>query len=503
MSTYLFYKKLALRLSIASLLLNIVLITSAQISFPGISVNQIEYPDTTIKSGPHELYLDPALPDVKSIGKGMTSVTGWKNYNGMLMNPAFLSESGFSFELADAQVTIPKSTTDAISYIQDHKEDMSEGRFLKELKAGINNYRKSNDPEKQQEGLEQIYNASKFGDEMLTNVIGQPNAPIQHGFIAFPNFKAQYKNFGLSLYNTTIASFYVTSGDILNLIRDIHRLKDEDPNEDMLIRLSGFLYNSYSADGQIDSEALPIIYSLAVSSTALTFGYGKQLNEKLSVGGNLHLYRRALSMGIIEAADYNEMVSVALEGFNDPVYDINLTAGAEYKQNEKLSFGLVAANFLPSKSITQTNNITLQKSKVDYSIIGESWRDSVSINLYSREAIMEYQYILNIPFILSIGGNWQPLNKLYLSAEIVDVLNNDKLRYEDYSERIRLGAEYSILNEIVSFRAGFANLKPTIGGGISIPIKSFSIDLDAAYAHTKTTNTFATYIQLKVAYNKF
>jgi hypothetical protein len=473
----------------------------SQTQLPGFSITENFLSDSNRRIPTDRINLDPALPDVKAIGRGMTSVTGWNGYMGMLNNPAYLTTDRVEVEIADAQVIIPQTTIKAINYLMSNKEALKNDFFLKEMEQGIYEYiRYYDDPVRRQEALAKIDNSSIKADDLLTNVIGTPTNPTRHGMMAFPNLKVQYKNFGFSVYNVTQVSFLVTAGNILNVMRNFHRRDDEAIQSELLIRMAGLVYDSYNAEGSIDAEALPIIYSVAASNTAFSVGYGYKYNEKLSLGANFNLYRRALSTSLIESADYDEALNIAFEGFKDPIWDFNLTVGMNYQPNERLSFGLVANNFLPSKDISGKLNLQLQSSDLDYEIIGDSWQDSVSIDLYSQTTNVEFPYSLSIPFLLSSGATWQPLPNLYIAGEWADMLARDNIRYSEYIERFRLGVEYSFLKEIVSLRTGMANLRPTIGGGISLPIWRFNLDLDMAYAHTKLTDSRATYIQLKIRY---
>src|SRR5512142_756440 len=78
--------------------------------------------------------------DVKAIGSGRTYIANGRAFNGMLYNPALLAHSRISFDLLNVQVSVPKTTIDAASFIQDHKQQFDNGDFLKIIDEGVDNF---------------------------------------------------------------------------------------------------------------------------------------------------------------------------------------------------------------------------------------------------------------------------------------------------------------------------------------------------------------------------
>jgi hypothetical protein len=168
----------------------------SQTQLPGFSITENFLSDSNRRIPTDRINLDPALPDVKAIGRGMTSVTGWNGYMGMLNNPAYLTTDRVEVEIADAQVIIPQTTIKAINYLMSNKEALKNDFFLKEMEQGIYEYiRYYDDPVRRQEALAKIDNSSIKADDLLTNVIGTPTNPTRHGMMAFPKFKGSIQKF--------------------------------------------------------------------------------------------------------------------------------------------------------------------------------------------------------------------------------------------------------------------------------------------------------------------
>lgn len=78
-------------------------------------------------------------------------------------------------------------------------------------------------------------------------------------------------------------------------------------------------------DDTFDTDLLPLAYSVNSSNNLVSLVYGRKFCKKSTVDSNIH--HRALSAGITEDDNYDELNQAGSNPFENPVNDFNITIG--------------------------------------------------------------------------------------------------------------------------------------------------------------------------------
>lgn len=471
----------------------------------GLEIRVRELTDSTIKLPRQEFYLSPAIVDAKSIGMGKTGLANGKSYIGMLHNPALLSRQKVGFELTDAQVVLPKSTIDAIQFINSTSGSPAKGEFLRIMKEGAGQLMQGElDPALEKELIDVINTSATHAKKFMDNTIGEPGNLKLHGLSAYPNLKFQYKNFGFALHSTIQTTFAVNAGQLFNFYSNIHLPDDfSEINEERLIELAALLATSVDHQGNIDPNVLPQFYSVTMLDVIGTLGYAHDVNEQLSLGASLNVINRRMSAALITVDEFDKFLSEYLSGLNKSQTSLNITLGGLYKTSFGAELAISAANILPEKTIASNVSLTSTRSTLLTDLDGmDLTRDTLQLDIQAQDIIENIEFARKTPFLLNVGVMYPIGENLDIALEWVDILQKDQVNYNQYFDRIRIGAEYRLFKNRISLRSGLAELKPTAGVGLNFGRKSLRFEIDGAAAYQGLTQSYAYFLQLKFAFDK-
>lgn len=488
--------------------------TFSQLNIPYVFLHQNLEPETSTRTTTI-IYSSPNHIDAKSIGRGKTNMMLGARNNKFWQNPAFLSYQRLSFELTNAQLVLPQSTLDAITFVQDYDEQF-QGQFITDIKEGLNKMIIGSTPEEKEEGKQQYNNAISFLNKFNDEVAYSPENPNVHGISVYPKLQLQYKNFGLSVYKSINMAFAVSLGNIANALAK-SEIKDE-RDWDNIREIDQLLYHSIDSEGNISANALPRFFAITYEDLVTNLGYGKQINENLRLGINIKFVNRGFSTDAIDSKYSENALDHARDNLSNTHFFVTGDFGGLYHFNQKrTTLGWTFKNFIPSKGVPSEAEFNYTDSKIEIpkdengnplvgrvennEFIEDATGDTLIYSyIVDRKVILPYE--LRNPFLFNLGLHHTLYQNLELNFDFVDIFNQTHNYYNSYFERLRIGAEYRLFKDVFAIRAGISELRPTFGAGINIKIKNVVFDLDFAYAYNNITSTPGYFIQLNLGFDK-
>jgi hypothetical protein len=467
----------------------------------------IELDDMIYTAETIDLYIPNERENVKSIGMGKTQVSNGKFFDAMMNNPAFLGNKKTSFEILSLQASLPPETYTAANYINDHIEEFKQALSLKEVWRGVKDFEQAQNLEQQIAAIKRIQSGLKFPRDLLQNVIGNSQNPTTHGIRILPAVSFQLGNFGFSAYAVGQSGFAVQQNPIVDYLLDVYipdDLNNPQQVQQAIESIAGILQTIVEADGEIDTNVLPVTYSVSYIDIVGAAGYGMKLTPQLNVGANLKVMNRRFSAKRIVSADYNEILSVLKRDFDANITGFTMDIGGVFKFDFGLQLGLAVQNIIPFQEVTSTLQADIPISYYDYkrdqagNIIINQNGDTV-INAVSQNIDLRLPFDLELPILVNLGATF-PITKFWdVSFELADIADQDS-RYEFYEERLRLGTEYRLETSDkfgAAFRVGLAESRFT--GGIGFNIFK-ALQIDGAYAYDPYVGSYSYYGQIRLGW---
>ncbi len=488
----------------------------SQLNIPYVFLHKSLNNQTIIKPS-YSISSSPIHSDVKSIGRGRTNMMLGFSNNAMWQNPAFLSYKKTSVELTNAQLILPQSTLDAINFIRENDENFSNGKFIKDIRDGLNKLINGETLEERKEGLVQYNKSLDFLKMLSQNIAYTESNPNIQGVSIFPKLQVQYKNWGVSLYKSMNIAFAVTPGNLLEALTKTQITKDSDWNQ--LIEVSQLLYHSFDSKGNVSANALPRIFAISFDDWIGVIGYGRQFNKNLRLGANIKFINRGFSTDAIDAKDSYNAIEHANDNLKNKFFFVTADIGGLYQlDNKTTTIGFSLKNIIPSGSVFSEAQFNYTESKIeipkdengqplvgrvkDNEFVEDPTGDTLIYSyIVDKKVIMPFE--LRTPFLFELGVHHKLIENLEVNMDFVDIFAQDSYYFNSYFERLRVGAEYRILDNLFAFRIGMADYKPTFGLGVNLYVKNIVLDLDLAYAFNKITNTPAYFIQLNIGYRSY
>jgi hypothetical protein len=413
----------------------------------------------------------------------------------MLYNPAVLARSKTRIDILTLSGELPKDTPDALALLRDQSSQFTTGQFLKDINAGakeLQDYLKGVPGADQTRALSLLNKGLDFTRQLQEKVLGTPEVPKVHGAAVIPTIQVQVGNFGFALYGTVQAGFQsaptATTNRLysLRLPSSLENLTPEDI-ANILDIVADVVTIDSTGKLQLSKEgAIPMTYALGFFDVVGAAGYGRQITPELSVGGTLKVINRRFSNKVIDAENYNNIMSELRKEFNASVTGVSFDLGAMYHvPKTALDLGLSLQNVIPMKSLS--SDVVLRA--VVYDSAGNAYNVRVKA-----------PFELTLPFLANLGANYRITKSWDASLDWVDIASQDD-KYENYFDRFRIGTEYrldAVRDRLgIAFRGGLAAARPTAGLGVNI----YNIlQLDAAYAFDPFFNEYAWYGQLRIGW---
>ncbi len=102
--------------------------------------NTVKLPDTIYTFGTTTVPVSFDLENVKAVGIDKTQVANGLNFNGMMYNPALLSEKRTRFDVLGVSASLPPETFTAADFVKQNVRNFTKGDFFKVIQQGILDY---------------------------------------------------------------------------------------------------------------------------------------------------------------------------------------------------------------------------------------------------------------------------------------------------------------------------------------------------------------------------
>lgn len=304
------------------------------------------------------------LYDIRSLGMGGAGVASAHGAYSYVYNPALLTRQGFTLSIPGLEAEIGEKFLDLLDFVVDNRENFEK---LNKSSAYVSHEEKA-----------EIIKDLRAGGAEFDN--------IWHRGTVFPAFGIVIKNFAFSVYN-----------------------------------ISQFA-------GKIDVGIIvPKVQIQAISDLVFSFGYGHQVNEKLSMGVGLKLIKRyespLMKLQVEEMSNMSEIIDEGLAEMKQEKRGYGFDIGALYKLTPNLEIAAMAQDILGDVEDVAT------------------------------------------PFNFKLGMQYLYNQNLILAADIDDFFNRDG---DKFVNKIYLGGEYRF--SVLRFRLGFGQGYPAIGLGLNLKV---------------------------------
>ncbi|MGE5436789.1 MAG: hypothetical protein ACM3O3_06140 [Syntrophothermus sp.] len=468
----------------------------------------VEYPDTSILTSATELAIPFLKEDVKAIGMGKTQIANGKYLNGMLYNPAILKRGRTSFEVIGIQASLPPKTYDAANYIQSHRREFEEAYSLQEVWLGLQEFNNAQTWQQQIAAIKRMQEGLKVPYELSRDIIGSSDNPNIHGIRVIPSISGQINNFGFSIYGIGQSAFMVQLSPIteaalaVNLPENTDNLDINSPEvQNAIIQLYNVLQVAFNNNNDVNTEILPITYSISYVDIVGAAGYGMKLNPYFSIGANLKVIHRRFSASRVVTKHYEDILNVLKRDLTQYTTGFTMDVGGMLSFPTGTEIGLSIQNIIPVQKITSTMHANFYVSYYDYkrdingNILLTNQGDTI-IQTVGRNVDVGLPFDLKVPVLVNLGAIHPITPDWDVALDIFDIAKQD-VRFQKYFERLRIGTEYRLnfqKNLGFAFRLGMAELRPTFGFGFNL----FNImQLDAAFAYDNFVGENSVYAQVK------
>ena len=430
--------------------------------------------------------------DVKAIGMGNAQIADGRAFNAMQYNPALLARERTTFDVVQVQASVPVTSLDAFAFLRDNSDQFRTGDFYKNIDQGIKNYQtasNAHDATGMVAAIHQINSGLAFANQFQDKVLGPPDNPKTQGVMAVPDIAVQLGNLGFSLHTSVRAALTGYAGPTLSSLYAL-QLPDDltSLTADQVATLLDFaaLLIDPSTGRPNYVNAIPQMYAVSYMDIVGTAGYGYRINPAVSVGANLKIFNRRISTHVVNAQNYQSILSDLRSDFQSSVTGVTLDLGGLYHlKSTGTDFGLTLQNIIPLPK--STSNAVF--STVAYDAQGNQVPVQVTIPVE-----------FNVPFVMSAGAS-QPITRHWdASFDWVDIAAQDS-KHVNFGGRLRLGTEYR-LDAIpdmlgIAFRGGVAERK--LAGGVGLNLGRV-LQIDAAYAWDNYVDDNAVFVSVRLGW---
>ena len=308
------------------------------------------------------------LYDIRSQAMGGAGITKPTGSFRYIYNPAILAQKKFDLSLLGLKIDLSEGFLNVVDYLRDNSENFKKlGKDSTNISVDEKNL---------------IMHELRTEATSLDNIWFKP--------VASPLIGATIQNFGFGIYNVAR----------IGLKLDV---------------------------GIID----PSIKAFAQDDLVFAFGFGKQLNENLSLGFGAKFIRRfessTVDISIEKTEGMEETIDASFDKLKKGITGFGFDVGGIFQFSEKIQVAAVAQDLL--------------------SRIGADY----------------------IPMNLKLGMAYQYTEHLQLAADVVDLFNRNS---ERFINKFHLGVEYCL--PVISVQAGFNQGYPTIGLGLDLWVFRFN-----------------------------
>lgn len=463
--------------------------------------------DTAIKTASIGVPISPNREDVKAIGMGRTQVADGKTFNAMMYNPALLSRSRTSFDVAGIQASLPPRTFGAISYLSDNKDQFKSGLFYKQIRDGLQEWNQAGTLQERLDAVQKINVGLAFLNGLQDKVTGPSDNPWTQGIGLIPNIQIQLGNWGFSLYGNVQSGFQVQSGTTVSDILALKLPAAGDITPELIQQLAAIVLPLIDPNGNLNLDnAMPVAYAVAYFDIVGAVGYARELREGFSVGANLKILNRRFSTKRIAPDNFGEIVSDVRKDFQASVTGFTMDLGALYRiKKTGTEIGLSLQNVIPVQTISSSATANFDISRiVDYDRVGGipvvNAQGDTGLVKASQALKVSVPFELKVPFVANLGAV-HPLSKNWdVALDWADIAAQDS-RYQNYIERFRIGTEYRLEAKKdvlgIAFRGGLADKRFTVGLGLNF---WRVVQLDGAYAYDQFVGDYVIFGQAKVGW---
>ncbi len=452
--------------------------------------------DTILKA--IDFYQAPTWIHASAVGMGKTQTSNGQSYNGMLINPALLSDGKNRIDVLGLQVSFPKSTFDAASFLKKNKQEFKTGDFLKSLGRGFQEYYTAETPEQQTAAIRKINQALSFPNELYSTIIGDVNNPLTNGLSVIPTVQVQYGRWGFSLFGKGQIGFVVNPGSTIPKILGLHIQENTtDLTVDMIKSLAEILGSAFDENGDVAFDALPQAFALSYVDIVGVLGRSYALSPNLDIGANVKIINRRFSTKIISPDNFKDVLNEARRELKHTATGFTADLGFLYRSPKNgMRVGASLLNVLPVKTITSTTGLQFTiPSNVSYvdDGTGNPAVGSVDLEGYyhpdpmgdtllvieKSQVNVKQPFELKAPLLANLGVSYPLKSNWDIALDWVDIFSKDET-FKGLGDRLRVGTEYRFSNwsPLVSVRGGIAEKHLTVGAGVQT--KYARIDL--AYA---------------------
>lgn len=461
---------------------------------------------TQIQGEPLEFSLDaivfPQSPNwthVRSVGMGKTQTADPRFYNGMLANPALLGSTRDQYDPIGLQVSFPKSTFDAASFVKKNVNQFKKGDFLRLLGEGFKEYYNASSLEEQQTAVQKINSALSFPNDLLDKIVGDVENPLTQGLLAIPAMQVQYGNWGFSLFGRGQIGFVVNPGETASRLLGLHIPENTtDLSIDVLRNLAEIVGSLFDAEGNISPDALPQAFAMSSVDIVGAVGRSHPLGPNLDFGANLKIVNRRFSTKLINPDNLDRVLTEARKELKHTATGFTADLGLLYRNpKNRLRVGFSLLNAIPVQTVTSTTTFEFVVPTNAYYVDDGTGRPAVgSVDLNGTfhsdpagdtllvversDVAVKQPFRLKAPLLANIGLIYPLQSNWDLAFDWVDVFSKDDT-YGSFADRVRIGTEYRFTRTRLSpsLRAGIAEKHLTIGAGIQTRF----LKLDLAIAH--------------------
>jgi hypothetical protein len=458
----------------------------------------------------------PNMIHVSAVGMGKTQTSNGRSYNGMLVNPALLSDGKNRFDLLGLQVSFPKSTFDAASFLKKNNQQFKTGDFLRLLGRGFQEYYSAGTPEEQAAAIRKINQALAFPNDLYSAIIGNADNPLTHGLSVIPNLQVQYGRWGFSLFGKGQIGFVVSPGKTIPKILGLHIQENTaDLTVDMIKNLAEILGSAFDENGNVSSDALPQAFAMSYIDVVGALGRSYALNPNLNVGASVKIVNRRFSTKIINPDNIADVLSEARKELKHTATGFTADLGLLYQSPKTgIRVGASLLNVIPIKTIASTTTLQFTIPTNHFYVDDGTGKPAVgSVDLAGyfhpdptgdtllviekSQIKVKQPFELKAPLLANLGITYPIMPDWDFAVDWVDILAKDQT-YHGFADRIRVGTEYRFSNwsPLVAVRGGVSEKHLTIGAGVQTRF----VRIDLAYAHDPFLDKGALFAQIQLGW---
>ena len=504
--------------NLSLVLVLIIFLTMASISVYGQGgyyiYNHSTLQDQTLDFPPTAIQRTPNFEDVKAVGMGRTQIANGRWFNAMLYNPALLGNKKTTFDIFGVTASLPPKSFTAAEFLSSNVHNFTKGDFIKEFENGFNDYVaaiQTNNQNQINSSIHEMNQSLQFIRDLYSKVIIDPNNPEVHGLNVVPDINIQYDNFGFSLYGDAQIGFIMVPTETSNALSQLYLPENGvGLDQQSLNQLFLILESLLNTSGDPSIDVLPQAFALSYIDVVGAFGYGMKLSDDFNIGANLKVINRRFSTKYITSENMGSILSEARKDISHSITGVTADIGAFYKfEKTKTQVGLSLQNIIPLNKVVSDLNVPYAATFYDYyrNANGQIQVGNVDQNgnftpnpngdtlvtQVNQKFHLIFPYQLKAPFLANVGVLQNIFDFWDVSLDIVDLFKNDPA-FEEYTDRIRLGSEFRLLNDMLAFRAGLSDLRATAGFGLNLKYAQF----DFAYAYDNFITNYSLYLQLKL-----